>query len=167
MQAELLQIAANAVTAKLIGASRDTKLLVSQMLSYEVEGAERNEQFRAGNWDGRSSFFDFRSETFPAGFVHMVGRELTKLGHRLQYAIKPPPKNGAPRDIETNPFAPAPSIVTPTVIVIGGIDWRLARPEYDWTGRYPGEIGAKRPSDRPPIRTSGSGSAGRWPPRAR
>jgi len=57
MQAELLQIAANAVTAKLIGASRDTKLLVSQMLSYEVEGAERNEQFRAGNWDGRSSFF--------------------------------------------------------------------------------------------------------------
>ena len=63
MQAELLQIAANAVTAKLIGASRDTKLLVSQMLSYEVEGAERNEQFRAGNWDGRSSFFDFRSES--------------------------------------------------------------------------------------------------------
>ena len=96
MQAELLQIAANAVTAKLIGASRDTKLLVSQMLSYEVEGAERNEQFRAGNWDGRSSFFDFRSETFPAGFVHMVGRELTKLGHRVQYAIKRPPAQLGP-----------------------------------------------------------------------
>ena len=47
------------------------------------------------------------------------------------YAIKPPPKGSAPRDVVTNPYTPAPSIVTPTIIVIGSIDWNFADPRAD------------------------------------
>jgi hypothetical protein len=50
-------------------------------------------------------------------------------GH--EYAIKPQPKGAAPRDVVTNPYAPAPPIVTPTIIVISGIDWRFADPFAD------------------------------------
>jgi hypothetical protein len=50
-------------------------------------------------------------------------------GH--DYAIKPPPKGAAPRDGATNPFVAAPPIVTPTIIVIGGTDWRFADPLAD------------------------------------
>jgi hypothetical protein len=50
-------------------------------------------------------------------------------GH--DYAIKPTPKGAAPRDVATNPFVPAPPIVTPTIIVISGIDWRFADPFAD------------------------------------
>jgi hypothetical protein len=50
-------------------------------------------------------------------------------GH--EYAIKPQPKDAKHRDVVTNPYAPAPSIVTPTIIVIGGIDWRFADPLAD------------------------------------
>jgi len=46
------------------------------------------------------------------------------------YAIKAPPKGAAHRDAITNPLAPAPS-VTPTIIVIGGVDWRFADPLAD------------------------------------
>ena len=90
---ELLQIVANAVNAKLLGGSRDTKLAVSEMLSFEVEGFERSDAFKGGSWDGRSSFFDFKSGIFPAGFVHMVASGLNSLGHRTQLHIKaaPPP----------------------------------------------------------------------------
>jgi hypothetical protein len=50
-------------------------------------------------------------------------------GH--DYAIKRPPKEAAPRDVVTNPFPPAPQKVTPSLIVIGGIDWRFADPSAD------------------------------------
>ena len=50
-------------------------------------------------------------------------------GH--EYAIKPPPKNGAPRDVVTNPSPLAPPTVTPTIILIGGIDWRFVDPFAD------------------------------------
>ena len=87
----LIQIASNAVNAKLITASRDVRLAVSEMLSYEVEGAQMSAQFKSGHWDGRSSFFEFRSGLFPAGFVYMVSKELEKLGHRVQHVSKPLP----------------------------------------------------------------------------
>jgi superfamily II DNA or RNA helicase len=89
---EFLQIAANAVNAKLLGASRETKLMVSELLSYEVEGFERTDSFKAHNWDGRSSFFDFRSGIFPAGLVQMVSKSLTSLGHQVQFAVKQAPE---------------------------------------------------------------------------
>jgi hypothetical protein len=53
-------------------------------------------------------------------------------GH--DYAIKPAAKkkNAAPTpDVATNPFSPTPPTVTPSVIVVGGIDWRFADPFAD------------------------------------
>ena len=50
-------------------------------------------------------------------------------GH--EYAIKPPAKDAGSRNVVTNPFPPASPIVTPTIIVIGGIDWRFADPLAD------------------------------------
>jgi superfamily II DNA or RNA helicase len=89
---ETLRLAANAVAARLLDASREVKLAVSELLSYQVEGYERSEAFKARRWDGRSSFFDFRTGTFPAGFVPVVERELVRLGHSVRVVVKPPPE---------------------------------------------------------------------------
>jgi hypothetical protein len=52
-------------------------------------------------------------------------------GH--EYAIKPPPrtKGAAPPNVSANPAPSTPRIVTPSVIVVGGIDWRFADPVAD------------------------------------
>ena len=100
---ELLQIAANAVNAKMIGGSRDVKLAVSEMLSFEVDGFERSDAFKRGSWDGRSSFFDYKSGIFPAGFVHMVASGLNTLGHRTQLRVKEAP---APLGPEVGTYDP-------------------------------------------------------------
>lgn len=79
-----IQIAANAVAAKVLSEDRDLKLLISDKLSYLVEGAEFTNAFKTGSWDGRSSFFDYRRGVFPAGFVSLVVNELTIAGYNVQ-----------------------------------------------------------------------------------
>lgn len=91
MSTESIHIAHNAVTAKLMGASRDLALQVQAMLSYVVEGAEHHEAFKAGHWDGRSTFFTLADYTFPAGFVRLIQFKLEKLGHRVGIVKKPLP----------------------------------------------------------------------------
>lgn len=88
---EPLQIAANAVHARILGASRETEIDILNMLSFEVEQAPGS-RGRGNGWDGRSSLFDMSKKCFPAGFVHMVGRVLEQRGHRVQYIVKPLPK---------------------------------------------------------------------------
>ena len=87
-----VQLAYNAVNAKLLTDNRDLKLLVSDLLSYEVEGADQTSAFRSGSWDGRSSFFQFKSGMFPAGFVDRVNKKLTADGYTVQVACKPLPE---------------------------------------------------------------------------
>jgi hypothetical protein len=53
-------------------------------------------------------------------------------GH--EYAVKPPPpppKETAPRNIVTNPFSSTQRGGTPSLIEVGGIDWRFADPFAD------------------------------------
>jgi hypothetical protein len=53
-------------------------------------------------------------------------------GH--EYAVKrppPPPKDAAPRNIVTNPFSSTPRSAAPSLIEVGGIDWRFADPFPD------------------------------------
>jgi hypothetical protein len=53
-------------------------------------------------------------------------------GH--DYAIKPPPpapRETAPRTVIRNPFPSTPRSVTPSVMEVGGIDWRFADPFAD------------------------------------
>ena len=49
------------------------------------------------------------------------------------YAVKhpAPAKDAAPRSVVTNPLAPTTKTVTPSLIVVGGIDWRFADPSAD------------------------------------
>jgi hypothetical protein len=42
-----------------------------------------------------------------------------------------PPKDGAPTDVGTDPFDSTPEELTPSVIVVSGIDWRFADPQVD------------------------------------
>lgn len=89
---ETVTIARNAVTAKLKDPSREVKLKVQQILSYMVAGAENTPRYKASAWDGRSSFFDFRSCTFPAGFVPLVVAKLQREGHKINLVRKPLPE---------------------------------------------------------------------------
>lgn len=87
-----VQLAFNATTAKLVGnVPKEVKLEVQRVLSYSVAGCEHMAAFQSGNWDGRSSFFDFTSGTFPRGFATYVFSALTKMGHRVQIVKKPYP----------------------------------------------------------------------------
>lgn len=91
---QIVQIASNAVTAKLFNADRDTRLAVMNALSYAVDGAEYSGAFKHTGWDGRSTFYQFGSDTFPAGFVHLVRKKLESLGIKVQHVKKSLP---APR----------------------------------------------------------------------
>lgn len=82
--AQSLTIGANYITAKLIGASKEAIDLVADFLAYQVEV----EHMSATRWDGRSSFYSRSSDTFPAGFVHMVHDELRRNGHQVRLALK-------------------------------------------------------------------------------
>ena len=101
---EKLTLASSVVNAKIVGASRETKLLVSDILSYEVEGHEHSSLFKAHSWDGRSSFFDYRTSTFPAGFANMVASKLRAAGYELQLAFKQAPAPQGPAPGDTDPL---------------------------------------------------------------
>ena len=95
-----VQIAQNAIQARLLGADRDTALHVSSLLSYQVQGCEQMTAFRRGHWDGRTSLFEMRTGKFPAGFVPLVQQRLAKLGHEVQLVRKPlPPALGSARPL--------------------------------------------------------------------
>ena len=86
-----ITIIANAVKAKLIDADEDAKLLVSDQLSYYVDGYDMTDSYRSGGWDGRSTFFDYGDCMFPAGFVSSVATALTRKGYRVLIRRKRPP----------------------------------------------------------------------------
>lgn len=86
---QVIQIAHNAVNAQVVNASREIKLLVQEALTYRVEGAEHMGAFKAGSWDGRSSFFTFSNAVFPRGFLALVQHRLQKAGHRV-HVVKDP-----------------------------------------------------------------------------
>tara|TARA_R110000851_G_scaffold59347_11_gene137442 strand:+ start:26862 stop:28343 length:1482 start_codon:yes stop_codon:yes gene_type:complete len=83
-----ITIVANAVKAKLIDVDEDVKLLISDRLSYYVNGYDMTDSFRSGSWDGRSTFFDYGSCVFPAGFVSSVASTLTRAGHKVMVRRK-------------------------------------------------------------------------------
>lgn len=87
-----IQIAYSAVNAKLYRADRDARLMVSSLLSYQVDGAEFTPAFKSNHWDGRSTFYEFKTDIFPAGFVNLVHSRLTQAGYNVQLIRKSLPK---------------------------------------------------------------------------
>ncbi|MFK3740945.1 DEAD/DEAH box helicase [Massilia sp. TN1-12] len=99
-----ITIASNATVAKLHEPSREVKLAVQDILSYAVGGAEHSIAFKRGNWDGRSSFLDFKLGTFPAGFVHYVSAKLRQQGYQIRHVRKPLPEPQGPELPEIDSF---------------------------------------------------------------
>lgn len=108
MEKEIVTIASNAVIAKLHEASREVKLEAQRALSYFVEGAEHSAVFKSGNWDGRSSFLDFRAGTFPAGFVYYVAAKLRNKGYEVRLVKKPLPLLLGPENPKVDSFPDDP-----------------------------------------------------------
>jgi len=85
----VLQLAHNAVAAKLINPPAEVAQATADLLSYVVDGADHIWSVNSGRWDGRSSFYDTTKHAFPAGFVYLVHAELTKRGHTVHLVRKP------------------------------------------------------------------------------
>lgn len=91
MPKKAISIGFNSVHAKLYGSDDEAKEAVSAVLSFMVEGYEHTESFKAGTWSGQSTFFAWREETFPAGFVTLVEQELRGKGYTVSLICKPLP----------------------------------------------------------------------------
>ena len=105
---EAVSIASNAVLAKLHEPNRQMKLEVQRILSYRVSGCEHNDAFKRGAWDGRSSFFDFKGGTFPAGFLHLVTAHLKRKGYEVRHVTKPAPLPLGPENPVVDSFGDDP-----------------------------------------------------------
>lgn len=102
--AEVVTIAYNAINAKLHNPSVDAKLLVQSVLSYKVDGSEHSIAYKQHKWDGRSSFFEYKTGSFPAGFVHFVSAHLRRKGFEVRLARKPIPEPLGPVRPEVDAF---------------------------------------------------------------
>lgn len=101
---EIVTIASNATKAKLHNPSREVKLAAQTFLSYAVEGSEHSMAFKKGTWDGRSSFLDFKTGTFPAGFVQFLAANLRRAGHTVNLVRKPLPTPLGPEKPKVDDF---------------------------------------------------------------
>lgn len=77
----IVQIAKNAVIAKIINPTPEIVSKVSGLLSYSVDGV--------GSWSGKSSFYDVLTNIFPAGFAYTIQEELQRAGHTVQMIAAP------------------------------------------------------------------------------
>lgn len=87
-----IRIAHNAVKAVLIEPTPEVRRLVSTKLSYIVEGFAHSQKAGKGKWDGRSSFFTYKTNSFPAGFVPSITAALQTAGYTVEIVKKPLPE---------------------------------------------------------------------------
>lgn len=104
MSSPIQQIAHNAVTAKLLKPPQSVREEIAALLSYEVEGYQHTDAFKVGGWDGRSNFYTYASDTFPAGFVGVVEKRLRNLGYRVQRVAKQLPGALGPENPKVDDF---------------------------------------------------------------
>lgn len=96
---KMITIASSIVNAKLIGADRQAKRLVSELLSYKLKETGRPGA-RSPGLPNKSTFFDFKEAKFPSGFVEIVHKHLTQRGYKVRVLKKEAPKPlGAERPI--------------------------------------------------------------------
>jgi superfamily II DNA or RNA helicase len=111
-----VEIVSNNLKSKLLNPNREIKILVTELLSYYVEGYDKTDAFKAGRWDGRSTMFDWATDTFPVGFKNLVNACLHKEGYQVINISKPLPE----------PLGSVPS-------VLGGFSY-TDRYDYQWDG---------------------------------
>lgn len=86
----IVKMVSNAVHARLIEPTKEVRILVSDILSYSVEGFEH--MTKRPGWDGRSTFYSFKTDSFPAGFCYRVKKRLRDAGFMVQHVSKPLPE---------------------------------------------------------------------------
>ena len=105
---EHVLIVANAVKARMMEADIEAKLIVSDQLSYYVDGAEHTGRGKNQGWDGRTSFLEFSTGIFPAGFLASAVDKLRQEGYQVTVRRKPLPAPLGPSLMEAyaavNPF---------------------------------------------------------------
>lgn len=104
----VVRIARNARMAQVVDADTTIKGIVQSFLSYQVAGAEFIGSAKSGAWDGTSTFFEWASGKFPAGFTKPVMTELSKKGYNVQIIQKPLPEPLGPLMPEIDPFGYTP-----------------------------------------------------------
>lgn len=105
MSNTIVKIVHNAVTAKVVEPPRDVRLLISELLSYKVPGAEHMPTM---NWDGVTSLYEMKTNTFPAGFVRFVRRKLDRAGYKVRLHSKPVPAPLGPDNPKVDSFPEDP-----------------------------------------------------------
>lgn len=95
------QILSNPVVSRCDGIDDKTKLELSDAMSFIVEG---HEHMGSGNWDGRSTLYDWNSGKFPSGFVPTATAVLKKLGYDVRWLKKPLPAPLGPLPTSANPI---------------------------------------------------------------
>ena len=91
MTKPLCQIAFNPVVAKIVGGDDGARDILANLMSYYVDGYEHMTAFQQKRWDGRSSFFKYGNDTFPAGFAEIAIEELRTKGYEVQRVARPLP----------------------------------------------------------------------------
>lgn len=71
----------------------DAKNFVSDLLSYKVDAADYKTD---SSWDGILSFYDYKADTFPAGFVRFVSKKLERKGYRVRVVSREAPAPTGP-----------------------------------------------------------------------
>jgi superfamily II DNA or RNA helicase len=92
MRKPLVQIAFNPTVAKIVGGDAEARDIIASLTSYYVDGYEHMTAFQQKRWDGRSSFFKYGNDTFPAGFAEIVIDELRTKGYEVQRVTRPLPE---------------------------------------------------------------------------
>ncbi len=101
---QVITIVSNATVAKLDNAPKDVQLFVAKELSYTAAGFDRSALGSKQGWDGKKSFFSFKTQTFPAGFARAVVAKLTKAGYRTNWVTRPLPEPKGPKRPVVDPF---------------------------------------------------------------
>mgnify|MGYP000480590241 CR=1 FL=1 len=83
MKGIVVKIKRNAIVAMLVDPERAVKLAVSEALTYKVAGADHTTAAQSGNWDGHSSFFSMKKNSFPAGFCRYLKKKLEAQGAKV------------------------------------------------------------------------------------
>lgn len=117
----------NAVTAQLVNADRDAKQIVQKALSYVVEGAK----YSSTGWDGTSTFFDWGTCKFPAGFTNAIATRLKKNGYKVitkrKEMVKPLGKpNPVVNAFPPNPFYAYQDLTVERLVEMGGMVAQVA-----------------------------------------
>lgn len=87
-----INLLANPVIAKIETNDSELKSEISQLLSYEVAGAEHTGAYQGGTWSGRSSLFNYSNGTFPSGLISIVYSRLKQKGYQIRLIRKPAPE---------------------------------------------------------------------------